>query len=120
MGLVPRKQVVVPLTGYTDICGTIKIILDYSKQRIEVHTSNAVVPSENQLEGVVALDAGITEVFTDKQGNAFEPTFGTTLTVISKQLNKTGKARNKAHALKKVSSKFKAQRIAKFNLGKQK
>jgi len=73
-----------------------------------------------QLDGVIALDAGITEVFTDEQGNAFEPTFGKTLTAISNQLNKTGKARNKANALRKTSSKFKAQRIAKFNLGKKK
>jgi transposase len=120
MGLVPRKQVVIPLTGYTNISGTIKIVLDFSKQRIEVHTSNTVVPSKNQLDDVIALDAGITEVFTDEQGNAFEPTFGKTLTAISKQLNKTGKARNKAHSLRKTSSKFKAQRIAKFNLGKKK
>jgi hypothetical protein len=120
MVLVPRKQVVIPLTGLTNISGTIKIVLDFSKQRIEVHTSNTVVPSKNQLDGVIALDAGITEVFTDEQGNAFEPTFGKTLTAISNQLNKTGKARNKAYVLKKVSSKFKAQRIAKFNLGKKK
>jgi hypothetical protein len=46
MGLVPRKQVVIPLTGYTNISGTIKIVLDFSKQRIEVHTSNTDVPSK--------------------------------------------------------------------------
>jgi putative transposase len=120
MGLAARQRVVIPLTGYTNIGGTLKIVLDFYKRRIEVHTSNSVIPPENQSDIVVALDAGITEVFTDEQGNAYEPTFGKTLKIASDQLNKAGKGRNSSNALKKVSSKFKARRISKFNLGRNK
>ena len=120
MGLAARQRVVIPLTGYTNIDGTLKIVLDFYKRRIEVHTSNSVIPPENQSDIVVALDAGITEVFTDEQGNAYEPTFGKTLKTASDQLNKAGKGRNSSNALKKVSSKFKARRISKFNLGRNK
>jgi len=120
MGLVPRKQIVVPLTGTTNICGTIKIILDFQRHRIEIHTTNSMTPPKNQSDGVVALDAGISEVFTDELGNEYEPTFGKSLTAISNQLNATGKARNKAYGLRKTSSKHKARRIFKYNLGKAK
>jgi putative transposase len=120
MGLKPRKQVVIPLTGYAHFRGNIKIILDFHKQRIEVHTLTDLPTFEIEEGKIVSLDAGTTEVFMDENGNAYEPTFGKTLLAASKQTNKTGKARNKLHALKKSSSKHKARRIAKFNLGKNK
>ena len=120
MGMTPRKMVVVPLTGYAHFDGSIRVILDFHKRRIELHTVSDLVEPE-QLKGTaLALDAGISEVFTDNDGAAYEPTFGATLQRASDQLNRTGKARNKAHALEKVSSKHKARRIRKFNLGKNK
>jgi len=120
MSTIPRKMVVVPLTGYTKFSGTIKIILDFYKHRIEVHTTNELTPTENKFDTIIPLDAGISEVFMDELGTAYEPTFGKTVGKVSKQLNKTMKARNKSNALKKTSSKHKAHRIAKFNLGKNK
>jgi transposase len=120
MSTTPRKMVIIPLTGYTKFGGTIKVILDFHKQRLELHTTNELGLIENKLDTVIPLDAGISEVFMDEMGNAYEPTFGKTIGEVSKQLNKTMKARNKSYALKKTSSKYKAHRIAKFNLGKNK
>jgi IS605 OrfB family transposase len=120
MSTIPRKMVIIPLTGYTKFGGTIKVILDFHKQRLELHTTNELGLIENKFDTVIPLDAGISEVFMDEIGNAYEPTFGKTIGEVSKQLNKTMKARNKSYALKKTSSKHKAHRIAKFNLGKNK
>ncbi|HEY5504028.1 MAG TPA: zinc ribbon domain-containing protein, partial [Sedimentisphaerales bacterium] len=121
MGLTPRKRVTIPLTGYSNFSGNIRVVLDFKKQRVEIHTTAAVLNPEIEENGnVIPLDAGCTEVFTDELGTAYEPTFGKTLLCVSDQLNRTGKGRNKAHALKKTSSKHKAHRIRKYNLGKQK
>jgi IS605 OrfB family transposase len=120
MGLVPMKRIVIPLTGHSFFDGTIKIVLDKSKKRIEVHTTNNLEAVENKSTEVIGLDCGVTEVFVDGLGRQYEPTFAITIATISKQLNKTGKERNKAHALQKASSKFKAQRIKKYNLGRKK
>ena len=120
MGLTPGKRIVVPLTGHTHFSGTVKIILDRKKQGIEVHTTSEVMPVENKFQEVIGLDAGVSEVFTDNFGMHYEPNFGKTIATVSKRLNKTGKARNKSHALRKASGQFKARRIKKFNLGRKK
>lgn len=119
MSLENGKRIRVPLTGHSKFGGNIKIILDFAKHRVEVHTNNDFVLEEIPVEiNVVPLDAGVSEVFTDKNGIAFEATFGKTIKKVSDKLNKTMKARNKSHALRKKSSKSKAKRIKKFNLGK--
>ena len=120
MGLTPGKRIVIPLTGHSFFSGTLRIVLDLCKQRIEVHTTGDVKPVENNYEAIIGLDAGISEVFTDDSGMQFEPTFGKTIAKVSKQMNKTGRARNKSHALRKTSSQLKAKRIRKFNLGRKK
>jgi len=121
MGLNKGQRIVVPLTGYSNFSGNLRIVLDFYRKRIEVHATHAVnaavIPEQ---ETVAALDAGCSEVFTDENGATYAPTFGKTLVEASEKLNKTGKARNKAHALAKKSSKHKAHRIRKYNLGKQK
>jgi putative transposase len=109
MGLESGKRIVIPLTGYSTFSGNIRLVLD-----------NELVESEPLNGEPVALDVGITEVFTDDAGVAYEPTFGKVLTTASDQLNRTGKSRNKAHALRKKSGKHKAHRIRKYNLGKNK
>ena len=121
MGLTAGKRTVVPLTGCSNFSGNVKVVLDHKKQRIEVHTIGEIDEIVVLNDGnIVALDAGISEVFTGNDGTAYEPTFGKTIKKFSDRLNETGKARNKLHALKKVSDKHKAHRIRKFNLGKQK
>jgi hypothetical protein len=63
MGLVPHKRTANPLTGYSNFSGSIRIVLDHKKHRVEVHTHTDVsekrIPEEG---GVIALDAGISEV----------------------------------------------------------
>jgi putative transposase len=121
MSLIPRKRIVLPLTGCTNISGNITIVLDFYKQRAEVHVTSALDPQKiDSKKPVIALDAGISEVFMDETGKAYESTFGNTLSIVSKQLNKTGKYRNAAYVLRNKSSKHKAHRIQKFNLGKEK
>jgi len=118
MSLAPRQQIVIPLTGYSHFDGNIKVVLDYAKHRVEVHITGELTAVENDSTTVVALDAGVSEVFMDETHTAYEPTFGKTIQKTSDALNQTMKARNKSHALKKVSSQHKARRIAKYNLGK--
>lgn len=121
MGRAPRKQMVIPLTGYSQFSGNIRLVLDFEHQRVVVHVRAEVegrpVPEQGE---TVGLDAGTTEVFMDELGTAYEPTFGATLKEKSQQILRTGQARNKAHALRKTSSKYKARRIRKYNLGRKK
>jgi len=83
MGLTPGKRIVIPLTGHSFFSGTLKIILDRKKQRIEVHTTGDLKPIENNGETILGLDAGVSEVFTDDLGTHFEPTFGKTNAKVS-------------------------------------
>lgn len=121
MSLTPRKRIVIPLTGYTNITGNIPIVLDFFKQRAEVHVTYTLeLQKIDPQKPIIAVDAGVSEVFMDESGNAYEPTFGKTFSKASKQLNKTGKSRNAAYVLRNKSSKHKAHRIQKNNLGKEK
>jgi putative transposase len=120
MGLIAGKRIAVPLTGFTDITGNIKVILDFSKRRIEVHFTHDVASPLLSGKGTVGLDAGITEVFTDDENNIYGKGFGKLISKASKYLKRTGSARNKLYALKKKSSKHKADRITRLNLGKEK
>jgi transposase, IS605 OrfB family, central region len=120
MSLTPRERITIPLTGYSHFDGNIRLVLDFHKQWVEVHVC-ADLKQAKPLKGAdVALDAGVTEVFTDQNGTAYEPTFGATLKAASDRQFKVGQRRNKLYALAKKSSKNKAQRIYKFNLGREK
>ena len=123
MTLVPRQRILIPLTGNTPIRGTIRVVLDFDKQRIEVHYVVEVSPKKAK-GAPVAVDLGITEVMTDSDGSQWGKGFGKTLIKYSKALNNKGKARNKLHALRKKAhtegDKAKAKRIRVFNLGRNK
>ena len=73
---------------------------------------------------VLGLDKGYTEAFTDSDGVAHGLKFGTALTQYSDAASKTGKGRNKLHALekkhRKVGNVAKASRIVTCNLGRKK
>lgn len=124
MGLVSGKRIVIPLTGHSDFDGNIKIVLDSKKQRVEIHINQNIRSSElnvPNVENIVTLDAGITEVFTDELGNRYGTEFGKMLSEISKQQLENGKARNKIRYLRSLtSSKYKQKRIEKNNLSKNK
>ena len=121
MTLVPRKRLVIPLTGRTHLRGNLKIVLDFEQQRVEVHVSYRIKVKEvDGAEPVVGLDAGVSEVYTDDLGTHYEPGFGATLSRLSKQTKKTGDGRNRQYRVREKSSRKKAARLQKFNLGKQK
>jgi len=121
--LTPRKRLVIPLTGKTKISGNIRVVLDYEKQRVEIHQT-AKLKAEKAKGKPIAVDFGITEVMTDSDGEQYGIGFGQTLRAYSDELNRRGKKRNKLHALekkaKKKAKKAKARRIRKFNLGRKK
>ena len=76
MSLTPRQRIVVPLTGTTPILGNVRLVLDFERQRVEVHYT-AEVKTPMPLKGEpCGLDAGISEVFTDEQGTRYVPEFG--------------------------------------------
>jgi transposase len=124
MGLRRGQRIVIPLTGYTILRGTVRIVLDFEEGRIEVH-----IPMEIQrpapLEGeACGLDAGVTEVFTDEQGQRYGLGFGRTLSAQSDTVSDQGRKRAKLRAItekaKKKGNHAKARRIHKYNLGKKK
>jgi transposase len=122
MGLEKGKRVIVPLLGTGTISGDLRIVLDCQKQRIEVHRAVDVKQRWLPADGVIeALDFGYTEAFTDHDGKPYGEGLGRLLSAFSDNLNRTGKARNKLHALEKEYRKsgksHKANHIRKFNLG---
>ncbi|MCD8505128.1 MAG: hypothetical protein LRY49_09195 [Burkholderiaceae bacterium] len=73
---------------------------------------------------VLGIDKGYTEAFTDSDGDHHGQDFGKVMTEYSDKVAKTGKQRNKLHALEKkhraAGRIAKADRIKKNNLGRQK
>src|SRR5579862_9831853 len=122
--LTPRARVKVPLAGQPVLAGNVRIVLDRTKRRIEVHHTAEVdvpLPLTGQAAG---LDAGLNEVFTDEHGQHYGKPFGPTLLRQSDELWAKGKQRNKLHALEKKyraqGKTTKANPIRKFNLGTKK
>jgi IS605 OrfB family transposase len=123
MSLKKGKRLVVPLTGNTPIVGNLRVVLDFERQRVEVHytaTVKAPVPLTGEPCG---LDAGVTEVFTDEQGNRYGKKLGQVIGQASDVICDKGRKRNKLHQLAKKAADTgdhaKAGRIRQFNLGQQ-
>ena len=124
MSLTPRQRIVIPLTGMTPILGNVRLVLDFERQRVEVHYT-AEVKTPTPLKGEpCGLDGGISEVFTDEQGTRYIPEFGEVIRRASDEICDKGRKRNKLFQLaKKAEAKgdrAKAKRIHKFNLGRKK
>jgi hypothetical protein len=94
MGLTPKQRIVIPLTGNAPIRGNIRLVLDEENQRVEVHYTTEV-KARSTLEGEpCGLDVGVSEVFTDEQGNRYgHPEFGEVLGRASEQLKDKGRSR---------------------------
>jgi putative transposase len=123
-GLTPRKRIRIPLTGYTVISGNIRVVLDPDRQRVEIHyTARLKIPGE-QTNEVMAADAGLTEVFTDEEGNRYGTGLGRLIYEESEHVLKKNRKRNKLYQLAEKHSRKgrhkKAKNIRKFNLGKKK
>jgi hypothetical protein len=75
-------------------------------------------------EHALGIDKGYTEAFTDSDGEAHGTAFGAVLTDYSDAAAKTGKQRNRLHALEKkhraAGRIAKADRIRRCNLGRKK
>jgi transposase len=124
MGLERGKRIVIPLTGRTKVRGTVRIVLDFDEQRVEVHVA-VEVKTPGPLEGeACGLDAGVTEVFTDERGQRYGVGFGETLGGQSDYVCEKGRRRAKLRAVaekaQKKGDRAKARRIRKYNLGKKK
>lgn len=124
MTLIPRKRVVIPLSGNTPIQGNIRIVIKDSI--VEVHytaTIKTMKPAEN--DSVIAVDFGYSEVMTDSDGEHYGTEFGEILTNSSDTLKVKMQNRNKLHALQKQyaesdskEKRIKAKNILKNNLGR--
>lgn len=124
MSLKKGERLVIPLCGNTPIEGNLRLVLDKVVQRVEIHFTAEIQKAPARNREPCALDAGISEVFTDEQGNCYGERLGPTLSRISDSLTQKGQARNKLYQIaKKAIEKGelkKARRIRKFNLGKKK
>jgi hypothetical protein len=123
MTFIKGFRLCIPLTGRGEIRGQIRILLDFEKRRVEVHHTvmSKVKKSVGQKKGI---DLGITEVFTDSDGDRWGTDFGQVLSRYSEKQKNKGKRRNKLHSLKKKhrekSNNRKKRKIEKNNLGKKK
>ncbi|MBN1886838.1 MAG: hypothetical protein JW850_02570, partial [Thermoflexales bacterium] len=124
MSLVPGRRIVIPLTGNTPIRGTIRLILDVGRQRVEVHYAVEVKSSQSLVGEACGLDAGVSEVFTDECGERYGTEFGRLLDRASKRLTDKGRKRNRLHQIAKKAAERgdhrKARNILRFNLGRKK
>ena len=118
------KRIIIPLTGKTKIKGIIRVVFDLEKRRLEIHWVNDSKTKNAIHTEKLGADLGITEVFTDSDGDAWGKEFGKTLTKQSDYLKNKGKKRNKLYALSKNCQREgknkKAKNILKNNLGKKK
>jgi putative transposase len=144
--LVPRRRIRIPLKGKTVIRGNIQIVLNNDKQRIEVHYTADIKPVKQQpttnnyspqspleqpsgredepAEVVVAVDAGLSEVFTDEGGNRYGTGLGRLIYDESDRILARNRRRNKLYQLAEKHSRQgrhkKARNIRRFNLGQKK
>ena len=145
--LIPRQRLRIPLAGQTVIRGNIQIVLDEAKQRVEVHYAAAIKPTKRQVsvavaavvdaahspkqgdsqetdEVIVAVDAGLSEVFTDEAGNRYGTGLGRLIYEESDRILTKNRRRNKLYQLAEKHSRAgrlqKAGNIRRFNLGQKK
>ena len=122
--LTPRRRIRIPLTGNTVISGNIRIVLDPDKQRVEIHYTAGVKAPVIQTDEVAAVDAGLSEVFTDDEGNRYGMGLGQLIYDESDRILDKNRKRNKLYQLAEKHERNgnirKARNIRTFNLGKKK
>jgi IS605 OrfB family transposase len=124
MNLKDQARITIPLTGKHSIQGTVRLVLDPERQRIEVHYTAQLDVPESLTREPAGLDAGLSEVFTDEFGTHYGAAFGSVLVKQSDRICDQGRKRNKLYQLEKKYRRQgnlkKANRIRKFNLGTKK
>lgn len=144
--LIPRQRIRIPLTGQTVIRGNIQIVLDEAQQRVHVHYTADIKPIKRQpttknyspqslleqpsgqkevpTETIVAVDAGLSEVFTDEAGNRYGTGLGRLIYEESDRILTKNRRRNKLYQLAEKHSRAgrhqKARNIRRLNLGQKK
>ncbi len=117
----PHKRISLPLSGISRVSGNIRVVLDEEHRRAFIHVIYDVEPLAAATGPAVALDWGITEVCTDSSGVPHGDEYGRALTSMTERRNKTGKARNRLHALsKRDAGARRTKHIARNNLGTKK
>ena len=90
----------------------------------EIHYSMDKPEGRPHGDATVGVDKGYTEAFADSEGGFHGQGFGAELRAFSDAAHRTGKARNRLHALEKqhraAGRTAKADRILKNNLGRKK
>ena len=123
MSLGKGQRLILPLTGNTPLTGTIRVVLDFERQRAEVHYTAKIKPHTPLTGKPCGLDAGVSEVFTDELGNRYGEAMGPTLAHASDWLCDKGRKRNKLYQLAEKADRngnhAKANQIRTFNLGTQ-
>ncbi len=121
IGPTRNKRISLPLSGISRVSGNIRVVLDEERKRAFIHVIYDVEPLAAATGPAIALDWGITEVCTDEYGVHHGKEYGPALRSMTECRNKTGKARNKLHALSKRDAGSKrTKRIARNNLGTKK
>ena len=108
---------------HVDLTGcNLRIIL--KGESVEIHYATEKGEGRPCGTAEIGVDKGYTEAFTDSDGAHHGEKFGAVLSAYSNQVSKTGKARNKLHALEKkhraAGRIAKAERIRANNLGRVK
>lgn len=126
MNLEGEERVRLPLEGNTPISGNIRVVLDVDSRQAEVHFTarlklQGCLPDGDE---VCALDAGLTEVFTDENGERYGMGFGKLIYDESNRILTKNRKRNKLYQLaeqyQEQGKVGKADNIRKFNLGRKK
>lgn len=132
VSLIPGKRIVIPLKGFPApaVTGNVRVVLDPVKHTVAVHIPVSVQVKtlpERPEPLVIGLDAGVTEVFADTQGQFYGEEFGLVLNRLSAQTTAQGAERNRFRATTKklaassqARDRQKAARIQRFNLGRVK
>ncbi|MHB8287767.1 MAG: zinc ribbon domain-containing protein [Acidimicrobiales bacterium] len=121
VGTKSRHRIVLPLTGASRVSGNVKVVLDDALDRAKIHVAYDLAPIGEATGPKKSIDWGITEVCADNDGKKYGKGYGTVLTSMTEQRNKTQKARNKLRAIsKKDAGGKRAERIARSNLGTKK
>jgi putative transposase len=91
VGTKPLHRIVLPLTGVSRVSGNIKVVLDDDLDRAAIHVAYDLGSLGEATGPEKSIDWGATEVCTDNDGKKYGDGYGTALTSMAKQPNKTGR-----------------------------
>lgn len=121
VGAKSHHRIVLPMAGVSRVSGNVRVVLDNDLDRACVHVAYDLASLGEATGPEKSIDWGITEVCTDNDGKKYGKGYGSALTSMTEQRNRTGKARHKLRAVsKKDAGGKRAKHIARSNLGTKK